>query len=35
MMNPKKQKLYSAIALVLAVLMVAGGITGVLYAILA
>ena len=33
-MNPKKQKLYSIIALVLAVLMVSGAVTGILYAIL-
>lgn len=33
-MNPKKQKLYSIIALVLAVLMVSGAATAILYAIL-
>jgi hypothetical protein len=33
-MNPKKQKLYSIIALVLAVLMVSGSVTGILYALL-
>ena len=35
MMRSKKQKLYSAIALVLAGLMVAGALTTILYAILA
>ena len=33
-MNPKKQKLYSIIALVLAALMVSGAVTGILYALL-
>ncbi len=34
-MNPKKQKLYSILALVLAALMVGGAVTGILYALLA
>lgn len=34
-MNPKKQRVYSIIALALAALMVVGAIAGVLYAVLA
>lgn len=33
-MNPKKQRVYSIIALVLAALMVVGTVSGILYAIL-
>ena len=33
-MSPKKQRVYSIIALALAALMVVGALTGVLYAIL-
>ena len=33
-MSPKKQRIYSIIALALAALMVAGAVSGVLYAIL-
>ena len=34
-MSPKKQKVYAAIALVLAALMVVGAVSGVLYSVLA
>lgn len=34
-MNPKKQRVYSIIALALAALMVLGAVSGVLYTILA
>ena len=34
-MSPKKQRIYSIIALALAALMVVGAVSGVLYAILA
>ena len=33
-MNPKKQRLYSIIALILAVLMAGGAVTGILYYLL-